>query len=161
MSPTAELSALLAETNVAHDGTLTDIVTKTQQEQPQGWLRARGKERWEVQEVLSERREHILSLFDQLNMVREIGAQKKQYTYAVVFGATIARVRARLAFLAKQWQQGIRFDYLVMLGGQRPLDPQLESKGHLLDAENGLIAFKKGWQLEGALPKTETEMCKY
>lgn len=45
--PTPALQSLLQLMNVEHDGSLASIVEKTQKE----WLRAAGKERWQIEEM--------------------------------------------------------------------------------------------------------------
>ncbi len=59
------------------------------------------------------------------------------------------------------WEKGIRFEKLVVLTGQRPLDKTLESSQLLLDTTHPTLHFKQGKQLNVKLPSTEIGMINY
>ncbi len=153
-NPSQPLLDLLSELKVKHDGTLKSIVVATQKE----WLREAGKERWEVEEKYPEKKDLLIQFFENFGFVNEINAKQNKYNYALLLGATLSRVRSRLAHLIDQWGKGVRFKKLIFLSGERPLDPKLENAAFLLDTNNKDLPFKKGWKLKGNLPKTETVM---
>jgi len=150
-----EVFDLLRMFNVNHDGTLEGIVNQTQKQ----WLRQKGKERWEIEDVFADKRESAMPLFEKLQVTHEIKPTKNFYRYALLLGATVSRVRNRLAYLINLWSKGIRFEELVFLGGQRPLAPKLESKDVLFDRTNKDLAIRTDWS-PGTVPQTETEMMK-
>lgn len=152
--PTPNLLKLLATLSIKHDGTLDSIVQATQRE----WLRPAGKERWDAPDKHEDKRAHVLALLDQFGCLKDVHASKKQYTRVVMLGALMSRVRGRLAYLLKQWESGVRFDEIVVLGGKRPLHPKLESREILLDTNNKELPARKDWMFQGSVPKTESEM---
>ena len=152
--PSATLLRLLEETNVEHDGTLKGIVAATQTT----WLRPAGSERWQVTEKFADKRAAVLRLITELGMVRGDPPQKKTYKYALVFGALIPSVRIRFEYLISLWKTGVRFEEIVFLGGQRPLDSERENKKTLLDADNAQLPFSSDWKLSEPLPKKEIDM---
>jgi hypothetical protein len=157
--PTADLLSLLAQTNIVHDGTLKGIVAATQKVQPEGWIRAPGKERWEIDELFPEQRKEIFVQFDRMNMLEAISPKSMQYDYVILPGATISRVRARLAFLLDLWHHGVRFDQIIVLGGKRPLDANLESEQIMFapTTSDTTLSLKENWH-PAQMPTTELEM---
>lgn len=148
------LISLLELTDIQHNGTLANIVEQTQQK----WLRASGKERWEINELYPEKRAAILALLDDLGSVAEVKPTHMHYDYAVLLGATIQRVRMRLQYLIDLHTHGVQFKKIIVLGGERPLDATLEHKDVLLNTQNGILPCKPNWKLQGSLPTTEMQM---
>jgi len=151
------LLELLDFLEIEHNNTLKSIVDTTQKK----WLRQTGKERWEMEEKFPEKRQKLINLFDQLGTIKEIKPQKKQYDYVLFFGASFPAFKRRLNFLFQLWNDGIRFNTVVFLGGQRPLDPQLESPEILLDTATNSFPYKKAWELKTEMPQTEIDMMKF
>jgi hypothetical protein len=58
------------------------------------------------------------------------------YDYALILGATVSRMEARLSFLAQEWERGVRFRKLVFLSGERILNPAIESFPMELNTES-------------------------
>ncbi|MBS1988152.1 hypothetical protein JST56_04120 [Candidatus Dependentiae bacterium] len=146
---------LLAALNLKHDGTLQNIVEVTQK----NLLRPVGKERWQSPEsVYQENADKIIPILKQLGLLQEVQAEQKDYRYGILLGATVTNVRKRLAFLIQEWNRGVRVDELVILAGQRILDPDIESVAVLYDRKNGILPIKQSWQDSQEHPKTETEM---
>lgn len=87
----------------------------------------RTGERWDTQaetEVntrICQNESTLLNHLRDLNMVDEIVPQHKHYAYALLMGALKLRVVQRLAYLEHLVQIGHTFDYIVVLGGERPL----------------------------------------
>ncbi|MBX9831000.1 hypothetical protein K2X40_03505 [Candidatus Babeliales bacterium] len=149
-----DLLALLEFMNIKHDGSLADVVAKTQAQ----WLRAAGKERWEMPELLVTGQTEFLSILRRLGFIAELQPTKNSYDYALLLGATLSRVRLRLGHLVTLWNQGIRFDRLVLLGGQRVLEKNFEGEAALLDRSNTDLPIRKEWQFTRTIPTTEIEM---
>ncbi|MBY0109935.1 MAG: hypothetical protein K2X90_02375 [Candidatus Babeliaceae bacterium] len=87
----------------------------------------RSGERWHEQnntgisEVLQENSAAIIQHLQNLGMIDQIKPQKKQYLYAGVMGALKTTVAKRMAYLQELIDCGLSFDYIVLLGGARPL----------------------------------------
>ena len=152
--PTEILLKLLDTVNIPHNGTLESILQETQKK----LLRPAGLERWELSQQFEERRDIILSLLEKLGCIQECQPSEKEYDYAVIMGATISRMRTRLAYLIKLWNQGIRFRSIIILTGERPLDPKIESKNVLVEM-NHAVSIRENWQLPADLPTNEHEAC--
>jgi hypothetical protein len=153
--PTPALKEMLALFNVPHDGTLKSIVDATQKV----WLRPKDKERWQVEDVLKDKAEHVIPLLEKLGCINAIVPQSKQYTYALILGATAPAMRNRLAYLLQRWQAGVTFDALIFLLSERPADPVRESKEVLLSSTT--LPIKKEWQFNGMLPRNEYEVMRF
>lgn len=151
------LTALLELTGIQHDGSLASAVEQTQQQ----WLRATGKERWQINELFPEKRQEALLLLDELGCIAAVQPTHNHYDYAIILGASVPAIRIRLSYLAQLWQDGVHFENLIFLGGARPLDPQRESASVLLDTKNKTLPAKNGWQYNGILPTTEITMMQF
>ncbi|MBA3751383.1 hypothetical protein H0X06_01090 [Candidatus Dependentiae bacterium] len=155
--PTPTFLKLLEKMNITHNGTLQSIRDETQK----AWLRPVGKERWENEKAFPHHNNDLLPLFKELLLIEKIEPVKQYYSHVVLLGATITSVRNRLAYLIQLWESGIRFDTLIVLTGQRPLYPTIESLDLLLTDPLHLVQFKENWSFDGQVPSTETEMIKY
>lgn len=156
--PSHALLQLLDFLDLQHDGTLQGIVDVTQKK----WLRAQNKERWEIDEQSSANlSQEIYLLLDELGMFRECVPSNLNYDCAVVFGATLPTFRQRLAYLVKQWKEGVRFKSIVFLCGLRPLQHSKETSFDLLDENNGVLPFRSDWAKPKNLPQNEAEMAKF
>lgn len=120
--PTQELKNLLALLDLPGDD-LKTIVDVTQR----AWLRPAGKERWELDEIAPEKTEHLKAIFAKLGLVPEIKPTAQKYEYALLMGARLASTQKRVNYLLNLWQQGILFNSIVVLTGERPLDPAAEA----------------------------------
>jgi hypothetical protein len=153
--PTQATQTLLATLNLSHDGTLQNIVDATQKH----LLRPAGKERWQSpKSAYEDQSNKIVPILKQLGLLQEVQAEQKDYRYGILLGATVTNVRKRLVFLIEEWNRGVRVDELVILAGQRILDPDIESAAVLYDRKNDIVPIKQSWQEPEVLPKTETEM---
>lgn len=92
------------------------IITKTQP-----LLRAPGKELSDLPELSLENKERILELFDEIGMIQTVFPQKCRYDYAAVLGSTVPSIQDRLFFLKTLSEEGVQFDTIVLLTGDRPL----------------------------------------
>ena len=123
------------------------------------WLREAGKERWEITERFETKSAEILDLVKKLGFNERVLPQKKAYDYALVMGALSSTMKKRLAFLVKQWQEGVRFRHIYILVGERPRHPTMESEKMLFE-DNAYLNFPKTWVHPKVLPQTETEIAK-
>src|SRR6185295_17180817 len=101
-----------------HDGTLQSILTETQKV----WLRPADKERWEIADTASITSNILEPLLEALHLVHPIQPTKNYYNYALLLGSSIEDMRNRLGYLISLWQHGIRFDSIIILASQRPLE---------------------------------------
>ena len=162
-SPTLPLVELLSKADIVHDGTLGSIVKETQR----AWVQksrpqqttAAPKERWEIEkEIVDEyeaQRAELLPLLQKLGFVDEIKPTKNAYTYGVIMGATLTDMRVRIAYAIHAWQQGIRYEKIIFLLGERPADSIEDSIELLLDKNNGILPIKNNWRAPHPLPATE------
>jgi hypothetical protein len=155
--PTQQLLSLLDILQLKHDGTLTNIVQETQKQ----WLRAAGKERWQVDEVLAHRKDELLPLFAQLGLCNEVKVSQKKYDYVLLLGATTSRMWTRLNYAIQLWNQGVRFDHIVLLGSERPLDPAIESPQTLHGLHDSSLLKRNDFVPLAELPKTEAQAFAY
>lgn len=155
--PSKPLLDLLALLEIKHDGTLSSIVEATQKEQPQGFLRPKGAERWELAPLHEDKRESIVTYMRHMGAFDRVVPTKKRYNYVLILGATIHRVRDRVAYLVELHNKGIQFGKIVFLGGKRVLDPAIEKESDFVNGSNGFLTIKKDWKLAKA-PTTEAEM---
>lgn len=152
--PSQPLLQVLEVFEIKHNGTWDDIVAQTQKK----WLRKDGKERWDVEDMIHASPEMIYDLFSKLALVQPKYSSESHYEYAVILGATLQKVRSRFNFLSKEWKKGMRFNKLVILTGDRLLNPDFENQEALINPSLSPYPFRKDWSFSGQLPKNETEM---
>lgn len=150
-APCPSLRVLLNLFEIKHDNTLTSIVDETQKV----FKRTDGKERWQIDEKFHEKRTVAWHVIENLALISEITPMESHYDYAVILGATLPTIRTRMNHLIALWNHGVRFNKLVFLGGQRPLDPQREPQDLLLNAPEFI---RSDWQLTDPIPTTEIDM---
>ncbi len=113
------LLELTAALNIPSDA---DLVVETQKQ----WLRKPGQERWEIAELSLDQKLYVLNwaadqgLFDAWKPLYQF------YDKALILGATTSRMQMRLDFLKTLWNEGIRFQEIVWLTGDRPLDKRVD-----------------------------------
>ena len=88
------------------------------------WARKPGQERWELAEVevTPEQEVRVHEDLRQLGFSQALKPVKEHYEYGVILGATSPGMLERIHYLAELWREGVRFNRLVFLTGQRPLD---------------------------------------
>lgn len=101
----------------------------------------RTKERWEFSEMTSDKIEQIYAAFEDLGCVKKVHAKQNNYTYALVLGSTETNMTERISFLINEWEHGVRFSHVVLLSGERPLDPQIEPMASLFTTESDLMNY--------------------
>src|SRR5579872_5654372 len=122
-APTPALLKLLKEAHIHHDGTLQSILTETQNV----WLRPTNKERWEITDTPSLTSDILEPLLEDLHLIYPIQPTKNYYDYALLLGSTIEDMRNRLGYLISLWQNGIRFNSIIILASQRPLENSIDN----------------------------------
>lgn len=99
-------------------------------------------------------------LLEDIGHVGRIDAPAVEYSHALLMGGTLGWVRDRMENLVAQWDAGVRFKTLVMLGADRPLDlDHSESKAALLTPPSTGLRFKPDWKLHSGVEyKDEFDM---
>lgn len=145
-----EVLQVLKLTNVETNGTLPDIVTKTQA----SWLRKPGTERWEMDKLITEHDTELKKLFHEMKMNDEIKPTTQCYTYLLILGALFKTMDQRFAHAIELYKSGVRFDGIVLLAGVRPaVAEQGENVQTFLNYSN--------LQTLDKIPETETEMLQF
>lgn len=99
-----------------------------------------SKERWEFSDVTSDKTEELFTAFRSLGCIDEIHPKQQTYTYALVLGSTENNMKDRISYLVQEWEKGVRFSEVVLLSGERPLDPKIEPASASFETESDLIA---------------------
>jgi hypothetical protein len=154
--PKAKLLQLLDLFEI--DNQLTTI------EQINAWAQKnllRQGERWEKQRNEFEKlKTEITPLLRDLGFIEATYPHFNEYQGAIIHGALLSRVRLRLHYLVKQWENGVRFTHLYFLSGERFLNKEYENKESLISDSSSLLKIKKDWKEPTQLPQTEHEMTK-
>lgn len=116
------------------------------------WMQA-GKERWQMKALYEDRKEAALPLLREIGCIDELEAKETHYDYALVLGATRFRMEKRLDFLHKQFQKGVQIGQIVLLSGDRKLDPEIETFPKELKTETELFIYLfENHPLHGKIP---------
>ncbi|KEQ19304.1 hypothetical protein [Endozoicomonas numazuensis] len=146
------LSTLMEEVGISHSDSLKSLISASQQ-----WRRRPGQERWEMQDLslTPDKHEAVMEHLKTLNLVDELLPSSTHYEYTLLLGATVPRMERRLNHLARLWQEGVRFNNIVFLVGQRPLNDGIDKTDCLI--ANSIGKQAQGQRAEAARPLTETE----
>ncbi len=139
--PSQPLLDLLEAMEVSHDGTLSSIVEATQKK----WIRPAGKERWEIADLSAKEREKVIFHAERLGFFQERWPERKEYEYVLLLGATVFRMQKRIETMIRLWESGVRFHQIVILTGDRKLDPRVEALTEICETESE--AAKALWKL--------------
>jgi hypothetical protein len=101
----------------------SDVIVQTQKQ----WLRKAGQERWEQSELSKDQREFVLHWAEAQGLFSPWTPACQSYDKALILGATTSRMQLRLDYLKKLWMQGVRFQEIVWLTGERPLDKRVDA----------------------------------
>ena len=99
-----------------------DIIEETQSK----WLRPKGKERWEILEISKEQKQFVLDWAQAQGLYSSWEPTSNHYDKALILGATTGHMTMRLNYLKELWNKGVRFDEVVWLTGDRPLDKNID-----------------------------------
>lgn len=100
----------------------TDLVAETQKR----WLRKEGRERWDMIELAPQEREKVLEWADRQGLFSSCEPALSHYDTAFILGASTSGMQMRLEFLKELWEKGVRFEHIVWLTGERPLDGRVD-----------------------------------
>lgn len=139
----AALSELASALHIPQDA---DLIAETQKR----WLRKAGQERWELTELSKEEREFVLDWAEKQGLFAAWKPAHMQYDKALILGATTSRMEMRLNYLKELWLQGVRFDEIIWLTGDRPLDKRVD--GLIDQCETESAAAHLLWE-EADLPE--------
>lgn len=114
-------------------------------------------ERWELSDSFENKRRRLMALFTLWHMVEEIWPKQKYYDTVVVQGSTVENARDRFSYLMRLWHKGIRFQRIVVLASDRPLDPRVEGDMVLFNAFRTKYPFRKDWKKPIIRPQTELD----
>lgn len=121
--PSQALLDILQYFSVPHEGSWESIVLATQK----AWLRPLGKERWHCLPQKTKEAKEVYPLFSRLQLTSSYHAVQPHYDYILIPGATVQVVKQRIRFLVEEWNRGVRFKNIVLLTGDRLLDPHFEN----------------------------------
>ncbi len=113
-----------------------DLLAQTQK----NWLRSASKERWEINEN-SELRAEVIQWGIENNVYNDWNPSKTYYDKALILGATYHSMKARLDYLSKLWDQGVRFHEVIWLVGERPLSPAIDEMIQGCETETDLAKY--------------------
>lgn len=119
----------------------SDLIDETQKR----WLRG-NRERWELPELSSKERELVLAWAEKQDLFEPWTPYHNYYDKACILGATTPRMKARLDYLKKLWEEGIRFNEVVWLVGERPLDARVDGLMDLTKTKTEVEAAKILWE---------------
>ncbi len=153
--PTDELQKVLSLTGVKQNLCGIDLVNTTQS----AWLRNKNLERYQIEQKNHPKHNELIPSFKALKMIDEVKPLSKHYDCAVVHGASLETFRMRVAYLINLYNEGIRFDKVIILTGMRLLFPT-EPRSALVLARPPFI-ISKSWVDNSAAPfETEADMAK-
>ena len=146
------LSSLLDELDVPHSMDLNSIINASQR-----WRRKPDQERWEMPDIKLDfqKQQKVMAHLHKIGLVDELKPASQHFEYALLLGATVPRMEIRLNQLVKLWHEGVRFNQIVFLVGQRPLTAGIDQVDSLIDRVIGKNAPEKA--RKNARPQTETE----
>jgi hypothetical protein len=158
--PTEQLTELFNYFKIQHNGTLKDMALK-------------AAEKWALQDNFNPREKLNISVTNDISpLISKLGlidaiefTSQKFYKYAVVVGGFVSTVKSRISYLKKFWDQGIRFEKIIFLTGQRALHIERDSVKELCTDSHKTIPshlqIKKDWEFNNkASYKTEYDMVK-
>lgn len=149
---TDSLKNLLILTGIDADD-LPTIVEKTQE----SWIVVRqGKDQIERRDVSDTdnqkaNRAAILEIAKDLGVFDASTPSLQSYKYGICLGAFMPSVRDRLFGLVQTWNSGTHFEWLIFLGGERPLrlgSGQPDDFAALCDTSLSPLPFKASWTPE-------------
>jgi hypothetical protein len=117
--PTEELWQLASGLGIESG---SDLIAETQKH----WLRKPGQERWEMAELSPELKKFVIHSAEKMGLYAPWTPTCTTYDKALILGTTVPLMKKRLNYLKDLWNQGIRFNEIVWLTGERPLDPQMD-----------------------------------
>ena len=99
----------------------------------------------------------LYSSFDRL--LQPLLPLKMHYDKVVLLGSTFPNMQHRVQWLLELYGQGLRFNQLIFLGSDRPMDPLTESKEVLKNYNYKDLMTR--WIGNVSFPRTETEAAQF
>jgi hypothetical protein len=99
-----------------------NLVEQTQKR----WLRKPSEERWELKELFEEQKNYVLCWARQNHFFEPWKPSSRAYEQALILGSTTSSMQARLDYLTSLWEEGVRFEVVFWLTGERPLDATID-----------------------------------
>lgn len=168
-SPTSQMSAQSVRVD-ARLGLLHDLFTKLGVKVDPSyeamnayaqahWLRKPGQERWQMDASTHQAKiDQIIASLKTLGMIDRIDPSIQTPDYAMVLGATVYRMRTRMQHMIELINAGtFTPEQIVVLTGDRPLDPTQEPESVLLDKK----FIRTDWQCPASLPVNESEAARF
>lgn len=131
--------------NVSQEQLVKDMVTVVTETQQKFFLRAGGKERWEIAELpwMEQDKEQTLSSLKTLGFVDAYVPHSKKFDALCILGATKAGIAKRLNYAAVFMAQGGAANIVILLGGERYVTMGADLDGtedelKALSAEHGI-----------------------
>lgn len=135
-APTTALKRLFFLLDIPQESNLNNLVSATQMR----WIQT-GKERWEFELIEEDKKEHLIPIFKQIGLYDEVPSSRAEYDYALIYGGFYSRVLNRIEYLISEYRRGVRFNTIVLLTGQRTLDPNTEEKQLPFQTETEMMLF--------------------
>ena len=87
---------------------------------PSQWVQT-GLERWEYVDSYADQMDALMPYFEQAGFVDEVTPLQTQYDYVIILGGVLSRLQQRFDYVCDLWEQGITFNNIVFLTGDRAL----------------------------------------
>ena len=112
------------------------------------FARKPGQERWHLKDpdITKNKRDQINKDLAELGFIHAVKPSHTHYQAAVITGGAVPRMILRIEYLISLWQQGIRFDQIILIAGQRPLEDfdNLAYELKHLQSENKVASLQTG-----------------
>lgn len=138
--------------------TASDIFTFSSLAQ-QHLLRPAGLWRWEVgTSPYEDKGPQLMPRLQEMGLIGPHKPKHQQYQTIFIHGTIFFNLRPRLKFLDTLWEQGLRADDIILVAGQRPLNPEVETRAALFDQAHCPYPFAPDWQPPAHMPANQTEV---
>ncbi len=136
-----------------------DLIKLTEDTQEKWFQGKKGKERWLFEKFEAKSKEEqakIITCLTTLGTVSQVTASNSQYDFVLINGAMASCMQARINFLAKEYDRGIRFEKVILLGSQRELNSKFKLEAQLIEkgCTTEAQALKFLWGDTNNLPDT-------
>ncbi|WP_010298034.1 hypothetical protein [Candidatus Odyssella thessalonicensis] len=122
-------------------------------------LRPAGLWRWEVgASPYEDKASQLMPLLEKMGLRGPQQPIQQKYQTIFIHGTIFFNLRPRLKFLDALWEQGLRADDIILVAGQRPLNPEVETGTALFDQAHCPYPFAPGWQPPAHMPANQTEV---
>lgn len=115
---TAALSKFASSLGISEEA---DLIEETQKH----WIR-KCQERWEMEELSPDQKELVLSWAMKQGLFSSWKPLCKAYDEAIILGGNTEVMKKRLNYLKDCWNEGIRFEKITWLTGDRPLNKNVD-----------------------------------